>query len=199
MREGLRYVAGSTFLWLTIALSALCAVGGAGSLVVALPKLIHDVYGQGVWLLGAVNAAGGIGSLVAILLAGHLNRWRRRGLTMYLMMIGISMAFILFGLPLPHDIEPLIACLAMVFVNFGLAIYQILWLTVMQEIVPDDRLGRVSSIDQLGGYGLWPVGFVLAGVIADHISASWVFIGAGILNAGLYGFGLCARSVRQVQ
>ena len=69
----------------------------------------------------------------------------------------------------------------------------------MQEIVPDDRLGRVSSIDQLGGYGLWPVGFVLAGVIADHISASWVFIGAGILNAGLYGFGLCARSVRQVQ
>ena len=108
MREGLRYVAGSTFLWLTIALSALCAVGGAGSLVVALPKLIHDVYGQGVWLLGAVNAAGGIGSLVAILLAGHLNRWRRRGLTMYLMMIGISMAFILFGLPLPHDIEPLI-------------------------------------------------------------------------------------------
>src|SRR5437588_6435723 len=31
----------------------------------------------------------------------------------------------------------------------SLAIYQILWLTVMQEIVPDDRLGRVSSIDQL--------------------------------------------------
>ena len=199
MREGLRYVAGSTFLGLTIALSALCAVGGAGSLVVALPKLIHDVYGQGVWLLGAVNAAGGIGSLVAILLAGRLNRWRRRGITMYGMMIGISMAFILFGLPLPHGIEPLIACLAMVFVNFGLAVYQILWLTVMQEIVPDDRLGRVSSIDQLGGYGLWPVGFVLAGVIADHISPSWVFIGAGILNIGLYSFGLCVRSVRRLQ
>ena len=169
MREGLRYVAGSTFLWLTIALSALCAVGGAGSLVVALPKLIHDVYGQGVWLLGAVNAAGGIGSLVAILLAGHLNRWRRRGLTMYLMMIGISMAFILFGLPLPHDIEPLIACLAMVFVNFGLAVYQILWLTVMQEIVPDDRLGRISSIDQLGGYGLWPVGLLTVALL-DSLS-----------------------------
>src|SRR2546430_1206403 len=53
MREGLRYVAGSTFLWVTIALAALFTVGGAGSLVVALPKLVHDVYGQGVWLLGA--------------------------------------------------------------------------------------------------------------------------------------------------
>jgi MFS family permease len=96
--EGLRYVAGSTFLWVTIALVALCTVGGTGSLVVALPKLVHDIYGQGVWLLGAVHAAGSIGSLVAILLTGHLNRWRRRGITMYLMMIGISMAFILLGL-----------------------------------------------------------------------------------------------------
>ena len=199
MRDGLRYVAGSTFLWVTIVLSALLTVGGAGSLVVALPKLVHDVYGQGVWLLGAIHAAGGIGSLVAILLAGHLNRLRRRGITMYVMMIGISMAFILFGLPLPHAVEPVVACLAMVVVNFGLAVYQILWLTVMQEIVPDDKLGRVSSIDQLGGYGLWPVGFALAGVIADYISPSWVFIGAGIVNAGLYGLGLSIRAVRQLR
>ena len=71
------------------------------------------------------------------------------------MMIGMSMAFILFGLPLPRGVEPVVACLAMVLVKFGQAVYQILWLTVMQEIVPDDRLGRVSSIDQLGGYGLW--------------------------------------------
>jgi MFS family permease len=118
---------------------------------------------------------------------------------MYLMMIGTSMAFILFGLPLPYSLEPVVACLAMVLVNFGLAVYQILWLTVMQEIVPDDRLGRVSSIDQLGGYGLWPVGFSLAGVIADYLRPSWVFIGAGVLNAGLYSLGLCARAIRQLQ
>jgi MFS family permease len=199
MHEGLRYVTGSTFLWVTITLSALLTIGGAGSLVVAMPKLVHDVYGQGVWLLGAIRAAGGIGSIVAILLAGYLNRLRRRGITMYLMMICISMAFILFGLPLPHAVEPIVACLAMVVVNFGLAVYQILWLTVMQEIVPDDKLGRVSSIDQLGGYGLWPVGFVLSGVIADYISPSWVFIGAGIVNVGLYGLGLSVRAVRQLQ
>ena len=118
---------------------------------------------------------------------------------MYLMMIGISMAFILFGLPFPHAIEPVVACLAMVVVNFGLAVYQILWLTVMQEIVPDDKLGRVSSIDQLGGYGLWPVGFAVAGVIADYISPSWVFIGAGIVNVGLYSIGLSVRAVRELK
>ena len=69
----------------------------------------------------------------------------------------------------------------------------------MQEIVPGDRLGRVSSIDQLGGYGLWPVGFALAGVVADHLSPSWVFIGAGIVNTLLYSFGLSVRTVRQLR
>jgi len=69
----------------------------------------------------------------------------------------------------------------------------------MQEIVPDDRLGRVSSIDQPGGYGLWPVGFAMVGVIADYISPSWVFIGAGIVNAGLYSLALSFRAVRQLQ
>ena len=199
MREGLGYVSRSTWIWVTILVAALLNLGISAPLFVVMPKLVHDVYGQGVWLLGAIHAAGGIGSLVAILLAGYLNRLRRRGITMYLMMIGISMAFILFGLPFPHAVEPVIACLAMVVVNFGLAVYQILWLTVMQEIVPDDKLGRVSSIDQLGGYGLWPVGFALAGVIADYISPSWVFIGAGIVNVGLYSIGLSVRAVRELK
>lgn len=196
MREGLSYVAGSTFLWVTITLAAVSAVGGAGSLVVALPKLVHDVYGQGVWFLGVVSAAGGLGSIAAILLAGYLNRLHKRGMTMYLMMIGANIALILFGLPLPRILEPTVACIAMVLVNFGLAANQILWITVMQEIVPDEKLGRVSSIDQLGGYGLWPVGFAIAGLIADHISPSWVFIGAGVLNLGLYSLALCMHSIR---
>ena len=117
---------------------------------------------------------------------------------MYLMKIGISMAFILFGVPFPSQPRTRVACLAMVVVNFGLAVYQILWLTMMQEIVPDDKLGRVSSIDQLGGYGLWPYGICLAGVIADYISPSWVFIGAGMVNVGLYSIGLCSHAIRRL-
>lgn len=117
---------------------------------------------------------------------------------MYLMKIGISMAFILFGVPLPHSLAPEIACLAMVVVNFGLAVYQILWLTMMQETVPDDKLVRVRSIDQLGGYGLGLMGFAMAGEIADYISPSWVFIGAGMVNAVLFSLGLCSHAIRRL-
>jgi hypothetical protein len=88
--------------------------------------------------------------------------------------------------------------MAMKLVNFGLAVYQILCLTVMQEIVPDDRLGHVSSIDQLGGYSFLPMGLAPEGVIADYISPSWVFIGAGILR-GLYSLGLSVRDILQLQ
>jgi len=43
------------------------------------------------------------------------------------------------------------------------------------------------------------VGFVVAGVIADYISPSWVFIGAGIVNVGLYSIGLSVRAVRELK
>jgi len=199
MREGLKYVAGSPFLWITMLLGALSAVGGAGSLVVALPKLVHDVYGQGVWFLGIVSAAGGIGALIAIPLSASLGRMHKRGMMIYVVMMIASLGLILFGLPLPRFMMPFIACIGMVLVNLGLAIGSIIWITLMQELVPEDKLGRVSSIDQLGAYGLWPVGFAIAGLVADHFSPSLVFIGAGILNLALYGAALCKRDIRRVE
>jgi MFS family permease len=110
---------------------------------------------------------------------------RQREVLMCLMLVGTGIATIMFSLPLPLSVEPLVACPAMALLNFGLAVYQILWGTLVQETVPSEKLGRFSSIQQLGQYGLRSVGFALAGMIADHLSPRWVFIGAGALNLGL--------------
>lgn len=94
---------------------------------------------------------------------------------------------------------PIIACFAMILVNSGLAVGSIIWLILMQELVPEDVLGRVSSIDLPGAYGLWPVEFALAGLVSDNFSPTWVFIGAGIANLILYSVALCKRTIWQVQ
>jgi len=196
LREGLGYVARSPFLWITMALAAISSIGGAGALQVALPKLVVDVYGQGVWLLGLIGAAGGGGSLLAILLTARFNRLRRRGIVLYLTMVVSGLAMIGFALPLPHSVEPVVACTAMALLMAGMTLHEILWVTVLQERVPDDKLGRVSSINQLAGYGFWPLGFVLAGVLADQVSPAMVFLGAGIVIAVLYSLCLGLRSIR---
>ena len=61
-----------------------------------------------------------------------------------------SIALIAFGLPLPHTLTPTIAIFASIFTGFGLGVFQVVWVTIMQEQVPADALGRVSSIDMLG-------------------------------------------------
>jgi MFS family permease len=198
LREGLGYVARSPLLWVTMALAAISSVGGAGALQVALPKLVQDVYGQGVWFLGIIWAAGGVGSLLAILLAARFNRLRRRGIVLYLTMAVAGLALISLALPLPHTVEPLVACTAMALLAAGMTIHEILWATVMQERIPDDKLGRVSSINQLAGYGFWPIGFALAGALADQVSPALVFLGAGIVIAVSYTLCLGLRSIRQL-
>ena len=199
LREGLRYVMGSPFLWMTITLAAIDSIGGAGALYVALPKLVLDAYGQGVWLLGTIWIIGGIGSLLAVPATSYINRQRGRGTIICLTAIGTGIAMIAFGLPWPRFLDGIAACVAMAFLFFGITVQEVLWVTVMQETVPDDKLGRVSSINQLAGYGLWPVGFLLTGVIADQVSPIWVFIGSGTITAVLYSSALCMRAIRRVQ
>lgn len=196
---GWRYVAASPILWTTIVLAAISSIGGAGAVQVALPKLIQDSYGQGIWLLGIVWVVGGIGAIAALPLIPLVNRHQKRGLIIYLAQGASGCALIVFALPFPHAVEPFVACLAMGILTLGQTISEVLWTTVLQERVPDDKLGRVNSINQLAGYGLWPLGFVLAGFLSDRVSPIWTFLGAGVVIVGLYGLALSVRRIRQAE
>ncbi len=118
---------------------------------------------------------------------------------MYLALILASAAWIVLGLPLPHDSAPLIASIANAFAGFGLGVLGVLWITVMQELVPGDMLGRVTSIDILGAKCMAPVGYLLGGVLTDRIGPSWVFIAGGLLNLLLAVIALCVRDIRRLE
>ena len=87
----------------------------------------------------------------------------------------------------------------MALIAVGATVSEILWTTLLQEHVPDDKLGRVSSINQLAAFGFWPLGFALTGLIADRVSPASVFLGAGVVIVVLYSLALCSRSIRRVQ
>jgi MFS family permease len=121
---------------------------------------------------------------------------------MYLSVILASIAIAVLGLPLPKVSATIgaqyIAPLANAFVGFGLGAFGVIWVTVMQEMVPADKLGRVTSIDILGAKCLTPVGYALGGLITDHVGPGWVFIFAGALNLVLNVFALCVPEIREV-
>jgi len=214
IREGLAYVTGSTWLWLTIALASLGNVAYA-PLQVSLPRLVHDTFHQGVWLLGAILTALSVGSILSTLVVGQFKRIRHRGLVAYISLIISGLAVALFGVPLSRfgvgavhvgglggagglSAEATLALVSSVVMGAGLGVFEIIWATTMQELVPPDKLGRVSSVDWMGSLCLQPIGLALVGALTDVIGPAWMFAAGGLVSAATVLLGLLSRQIRQL-
>ena len=197
IREGVAYVTGSSFLWVTILMASLGNVAFA-PLQVALPRLVRDTYHQGVWLLGATLTAVSVGSILATLVVGQFKRIRRRGLVGYTALVISSLGLAAFGLPAWLPDAPIILLISGAAIGVGFGVFEIIWATTMQQIVPPDKLGRVSSVDWLGSLSLQPIGLAVVGALTDVIGPVWVFIGGGLISALLVLLGLAARGVREL-
>ncbi len=199
MREGLRYVFAHTWLWVPVLASPLVSVGFAGPMWVSLPRLVRDVYGAGVWLIGAMASSDAVGSIIAALAIGNARKVQRRGIVAFSSIIVGGCALVACALPLSRSVEPVIAIIASALVGCGLAIFMIIWATLQQEKVPNDKLGRVSSVTQLGIVSALPAGLVLAGLLADHSGPAKVFAIGGILVVVPAALALCFRDIRRLE
>lgn len=65
-----------------------------------------------------------------------------------------------------------------------------MWTNTLQELVPNELLARVSSVDLLGSYALLPVSFALAGWGTNAWGAAAVCLlgGAATILIGTLGF-----------
>ena len=187
-------VAGRAWLWLSIAFFGLVNVVDAGPRNVALPFLIHDHLGLEVGGLGAVTSSIAIGSVVSAVFLGRYHRLRRRGLLLYGCEIVMGLMLILFG-----SLPSLTGLMAAAFV-FGIcvSIGSLAWTNSLQEMVPQERLGRVSSIDALGSFIFLPLGFAFAGILTERIGPANVFVLGGSLVVLLAAGMLLVPSIRRL-
>jgi hypothetical protein len=70
---------------------------------------------------------------------------------------------------------------------------------LLYELVPNEKLGRVASVDLLGSLGLLPPGYVLAGLLSDHFGPTSVFLFGGLLMVLLNIVPLFLRDIRALQ
>lgn len=197
--EGMVYVRTSRWLWVTMISAAIGNIGIMASLVTSMPKLVHDVYGQGAWLLGLIGTTEAVGSILAVLLVGQATRLKKRGLLAYLSMALNSVGLLIFGLPFPHTAAPIIAPLASVLVGFGIAFFNTIYFTILHERIPSEKLGRVISLDTLGSFAMIPVGEAVGGILTDHIGPALVFIIFGAFNVVNSLIPLLVREVRETE
>lgn len=146
-------------------------------------------------MLGATTS---LGVILATILVGQFPCLQRRGVLSYLgtLVLGVSLA--LFGLPITRTNPAGIASLASITYGFGMGFSGLLWTTIMQERVPQEKLGRVSSIEMLCGFSLIPVGLAIGGLTTDHIGASNVFVVCGVINVILALAALSTKDIRRL-
>jgi MFS family permease len=199
VQDGLVYVRRSRWLWVSILCLSVGAMGMSGPFTVAMPKLIHDVYGQGVWLLGVISSAVAIGSLLGLLLVGQTKRLGRRGLISYLSLIPAGVGIILFGLPWSHTAFFVVGPIAGAMFGLSGAFFSTNWFTILQEMIPGEKLGRVISLTMLGSLAMVSVSQALAGMLTDRLGSAMVFLLGGLLTLFTNALPLLVRDVREME
>jgi DHA3 family tetracycline resistance protein-like MFS transporter len=163
-----------------------------GPVQVLLPFLVKNRLGLGPESLGGIYAVGGIGSVAAAIAVGQLGLPRLRVTVMYVAWtVGVAL---LAGYGL---MTAFWMALAIGFVSAALfEVGSIIWTTLLQQLVPREMLGRVSSLDWLVSTGLVPVSFALTGPVAGLIGAGPTMVAGGLVGAVFMGALLFVPRVR---
>jgi MFS family permease len=194
LRVGLSTVLASPWLWITIALAALGNVTVGGPMAVALPFLVSNTFGAGVTGLGLISSLNSLGAVIGSIWLGRTTRIHHRGLIAYGGLAVGSLMVVALGLP----IGLISAGVAALIYGLAFAAFGLIWTNTLQELVPRDLLGRVSSIDLLGSFVLLPIGYGLAGWATDRLGAPVVFLIGGAVSVGLALLGLAHPAIRNL-
>lgn len=192
VREGVTFVRATPWIWATLLSAMLSLLVFVGPQQALLPFLVKNRLELGADALGAIFAVGGVGSVLTAIAVGHYGQPRRRVTAMY---VSWSLGVLLiggFGLMTELWHALLVSAVGASLFELG----QIIWTTMLQQLVPRELLGRVSSLDWLVSIGLVPVSFALTGPVAAAIGPEMTLVLAGTIGAVLMGALLFAPGVR---
>jgi len=174
--EGLRFVRRHVWLWGTLAWALATLFLVYGPFEVLLPYLVKNELGGDAGDLGLVFASGGLGALLLSVAIGQLGLPRWHITFMYAAWGVACLQIAAYAITRAPWQAMLVSFLGEAFWAAGLLV----WITLMQRVVPAALLGRVKSLDWLISTGLIPVSFAITGPAAALLGVKTVLVGAGI-------------------
>ena len=182
-----------TWLWVIVLQFSFLLMVCTGAVAVLGPLVANEELG-GPKAWGAILAGEAVGLLAGGLL-GLRFRPRRMLLAATLAILALPLLPLAIAFPLAL---PAIVALAVV-AGVGAEVFGVLWHTTMQQEIPRDKLSRVYSYDALGSIALVPVGYVLAGPIADVVGVRATLCGAAAIGVAVTLPVLAVRDVQRLE
>ena len=177
--EGLAYVRRHTWLWISLAVTAIGLLAFYGPFQVLVPFLVKNPLGGDARDLGIVMATGGVGAVAASVLMGQVGLPRKHITFIYVTWALGTLA--LAGYAASRELwhVAVVTLVMEILLTAGL----IVWATLIQTKVPNRLLGRVSSLDWLVSTSLIPLSYGLTGPLARVIGLRATLTWAGVAGA----------------
>jgi hypothetical protein len=192
LRGGYDEVRSRTWLWVTIAAftgAVLCIYAPWYALA---PLVARGSYGSA-GVFGLLESVAGAGAICGAI-AGITWRPARPLKTGLQLVLAWPMQALLLAVHAPLAIVTAAALAT----GFGFSLLMIWWETALAEHVPPHALSRVSAYDWMGSLALLPLGYVLAGPLADALGARVVLSVGSAIGTGLLVAALTPRSTREL-
>jgi predicted MFS family arabinose efflux permease len=193
LSAGWRAFRSRTWLWVIVLQFSFLLMVTVGAFSVLGPVVAdEELGGPKAW--GAILTAQAAGLVVGGLLGLRFQPRR--------MLVAATLGILFFPAPLvalgfPLGV-PAIAAVAFV-AGVGAEIFGLLWNTTVQQEIPADMLSRVYSYDALGSLALVPIGYAVAGPIADAIGVRATLWGAAAIGFAVTLAVLAVRDVRTLE
>jgi MFS family permease len=175
--EGLRYLGRHRLLRTVAVLAGVAGFAnqmGQSTLVLLATQILHTGT-RGYGLLWTASAVGAIlGGFSAPALTGRLGMLR----SVFIALLGSGLAFA--GIGLAPDAFTAGALFA---VNgYAVSMWNVVAVSLRQQVVPGELLGRVNSVYRMINWGLFPVGAVAGGFVADAFGLRAPYLIGGIVT-----------------
>ena len=189
--DGLKYLKYEKYLLLLVVFSGLCIIF-VSPLLVLFPLQVTRNFGADLWRLSAVEIGQAAGMIVGGLLIGV---WCFRNKIYAIGASSVVIGILTISLGFWTNFTPYLVCIA---------IFGIIWpyfstpgVTLIQERVASDYLGRVLSVFTMLGSLAMPFGMLFFGPLADIVNINSIFIGTGAIMVFLGIMYFVSKTLRE--
>jgi len=175
LKDGLKYIKNQRYLLLLIVFAALFTIA-MSPLAIMTPLQVTRNFGTDLWRLSAIEIAFAGGMMFGGILVGIWS-FRNRIYSIGVASIAVGVLTISFGLW--TNFIPYLVCMA--FCGITIPYFNAPSMTLMQEKVAPNYLGRVLSVFTMLGSLATPFGMLFFGPLADIININSIMIGTGIV------------------
>lgn len=122
---------------------------------------VQEILGLEADAFGLLLTGAAAGGVLGSLLASRLSRMLGSGTSLFITLAGSSVTLAITGLTSSWGVVWAMAAVG----SFLAVLWNVITVSLRQQIIPDHLLGRVNSVYRLFAWGMMPIGSVLGGTI----------------------------------